>query len=316
MLQAASRRDFLGALVGGVAGAALCPAGSGRVFAQANAHALPIAATRLGGTLTLVTGSGGNIVVHEEPGGLVLVNGGRPERAHDLIRFLNAQWPGRPVRTLFNTDWHPEHTGANEALGSAGATIIAHVHTRDYLRARHFVDWQDRTYPPSPAPALPTETFRTTGRLDAGAETIGYGHLGQAHTDGDIYVRFPEANVLVAGDVLTVGTYPIADYTTGGWIGGLRDATQTLVDLADAGTIVVPGVGPVQTRADLEAQHEMLATLRDRLREMMREGLGAEDMLAAGATREFDGRWGDPELFLSTAYRGLWLHVRELGGIV
>jgi glyoxylase-like metal-dependent hydrolase (beta-lactamase superfamily II) len=145
---------------------------------------------------------------------------------------------------------------------------------------------------------------------------MAYGHLGQAHTDGDIYVSFPDSNVLVAGDVLTVGTYPIADYTTGGWLGGLRDATRTLVELADAETQVVPGMGPVQTLADLEAQHDMLETLVERLPDMMRQGMGAEDMLAAGATREFDGRWGNPELFVSTTYRGLWLHVRELGRIV
>jgi hypothetical protein len=79
---------------------------------------------------------------------------------------------------------------------------------------------------------------------------------------------------------------------------------------------VIPGAGPVQTRADLKAQHEMLVTLRERLHQMMRKGMGTNDMLAAGATKEFDPRCGDPSLFLSVTYRGMWLHVRELGGIV
>ncbi len=149
-----------------------------------------------------------------------------------------------------------------------------------------------------------------------GTERVEYGHLGQAHTDGDIYAFFPGPNVLMAGDVLSVGKYPICDYTTGGWLGGLVNATKTLIDLTNADTRVVPGVGLVQTRADLQAQHDMLATLRERLGKMMRQGMGSDDMIAAGATKDFDEKWGNPDLFVSTTYRGMWLHVRELGGIV
>jgi cyclase len=220
------------------------------------------------------------------------------------------------VQTLFNTDWHHEHTGSNETLGKAGTQIVAHEHTKQYLGADLFVDWQNRTYKARPPHARPTKTFHTLGKATHGVEPIEYGHLGQAHTDGDIYVFFRRSNVLVAGDVLSVGTYPIADYTTGGWLGGLATASKTLLDMTDAGTRVIPGTGPVQSRADLEAQHAMLVAMRDRLGKMMRQGMGADDMLAAGVTRDFDGKWGAPDLFVSTAYRGLWLHVRELGGVV
>ena len=93
-------------------------------------------------------------------------------------------------------------------------------------------------------------------------------------------------------------------------------ATKTLLDLTNADTRVVPGTGPLQTRSDLQAQHDMLATMRDCLAKMMKQGMGSQEMIAAGATKEFDERWGDPMLFVSNAYRGMWLHVRELGGIV
>jgi hypothetical protein len=93
-------------------------------------------------------------------------------------------------------------------------------------------------------------------------------------------------------------------------------ATKTLLDLTNDETRVVPGSGPIQTRADLKTQHEMLVTLRERLHQMMRKGLSARDMLDGGATKEFDARCGDPSLFLTVTYRGMWLHVRELGGIV
>ena len=142
-----------------------------------------------------------------------------------------------------------------------------------------------------------------------------YGHLPKAHTDGDIYVFLRTANILVAGDVVSQ-SYPILDYTTGGWIGGLTDATKTLLDLTNADTRIVPGSGPVLTRAHLQAQYAMLTEVRARLVELLKKGMSARDMIAAGPTKEFDQRWGDPDLFIGNAYKGLWGHVRELGGIV
>jgi glyoxylase-like metal-dependent hydrolase (beta-lactamase superfamily II) len=248
--------------------------------------------------------------------GLVLVNGGSAARSNDVLKSVAAQSRGKRLTTLFNTDWCADHTGSNEAVGAIGVQIIAHEHTKQYLANDQFIEWQTRTYKAKPKAALPNKTFYTKGSLAAGSERLDYGHLGQAHTDGDIYVHLPASNVLVAGDVLTVGTYPIADYTTGGWLGGLLTATRTLLDLSNADTRVIPGTGPVQTRADLQAQFDMLTALRERFVKMMRQGMSANDMLAAGATKEFDARWGDPKLFVQVSYRGLWLHVRELGGIV
>ena len=276
----------------------------------------PFGVTPLGPTMRLVSGAGGNVVVLAGPDSLLLVNGGASEHSAALLKEIALGTNARRIEVVFNTDWHPHHTGSNEALGKAGARILAHVHTRQYLGEELFVDWENRSYQPLPAKALPGETFQTTGTMTFGGERVEYGHLGQAHTDGDIYVFFRDSNVLAVGDVLSAGRYPIADYTTGGWLGGLANATKTLVDLANDETRVVASTGAVQTRADLRAQQEMLAAMRERLAKMMRQGLGAREMLAAGVTKEFDPKWGDPELFLSTSYRGLWLHVRELGGIV
>ena len=250
------------------------------------------------------------------PDGLVMVNGGLQERSADLLKAIAERTGGNRVQALFNTDWHREHTGSNETLGKAGAKIIAHENTKQYLGAEIYVDWQKRTYKPLPPQALPNQTFYTSGKMTVGAERIEYGHLGQAHTDAAIYVFFPASNVLVAGDALSVGKYPIADYTTGGWLGGLIAANKTLLGLANADTRIVPGVGPIQTRADLQAQHDMLAAMLDRFAKMMKQGLGPEDIIAAAPTKELDAKWGNPDLFVSTAYRSMWLHVRELGGIV
>lgn len=308
MQAAPSRRDVLQMLLG-AAGLA-CSSGAAAQARQ------PFAVTPLAPALRLVAGAGGNVVVMDGPDGVLLVNGGAAAHASSLLAAIAEGTGGKRIETLFNTDWHPSHTGLNETVASSGGQIIAHDNTKQYLGAELFVEWQHRTYTPLAPKALPTKTFHTTGRTTFGGQRVEYGHLGQAHTDGDIYVFFPDSNVLVAGDVLSVGAYPIADYTTGGWLGGLANATKTLIDLSNAETRVIPGEGPVQTRADLQAQHDMLVKMRDTLGKLMRQGLGAEDMLAAGATKEFDPRWGSPDLFVSTSYRGLWLHVRELGGIV
>lgn len=302
-------------LLAGTAGLALPRDARGHQGAAA-LHHTPLTTSRLSDAVLLVSGAGGNVLVIKAADGLAMVNGGSQERSPELLALIVKESGGTRVTTLFNTDWHADHTGSNDALGKAGAQIIAHEYTKQYLANEQFVEWQTRTYQAKAAPALPTKTFYTTGTMTVGSERLQYGYLGQAHTDGDIYVFLPGANVLMAGDVMTVGTYPIADYTSGGWLGGLMTATKTLLDMTNPETRIVPGTGPVQTRADLQAQYDMLVAMRDRLAKMMRQGMSAQDMLAAGATKDFDAKWGDPALFVTTAYRGLWLHVRELGGIV
>jgi len=314
MAPAPSRRDVLRTLIGGAAGLSLPLGSSVRARAQSSSSALT--PTGLTDSITLISGAGGNVVVVTGDDSVAMVNGGLGDHATDLARTVSGVTGGKPVRFLFNTDWHAEHTGSNEMLAGTGAQIISHENTKQYLANDIFVDWQHKTYKALPKIAWPTRTSYSADKMMLGRERIEYGPLGQAHTDGDIYVFFPDANVLVTGDVLAVGTYPIADYVSGGWLGGLMTASKTLLDLTNDQTRVIPGAGPIQTRADLKAQHEMLVTLRERLHQMMRKGMGTNDMVAAGATKEFDARCGDPALFLSVTYRGLWLHVRELGGIV
>lgn len=314
------RRDFLKSAVGCALGATLGIAArplSVAAATTAGAAEGALRVTELTDSLTLIEGAGGNVVLFTASEGALLIDGGLAEHSAALLQLVEARAGGRPVKVLFNTHWHWDHTGSNEQLARAGARILAHENTRLWLGADFYVEWQDREYKPRPPQALPTETFFDGGgELEFGGERIVYRHLPRAHTDGDIYVHFPGQDVLVVGDLLAVGSYPILDYSTGGWIGGLADATKALVDLAGADTRVVPGHGPVQSRADLEAQHEMLVTMKDRLADLMRKGMNADDMLAERPSAEFDARWGDPTLFVRNAYRGMWGHVRSLGGIV
>ena len=303
------RRTFLKAAVAGAAGVSL----SLRTFARS----APVVTVPLADHLVQITGVGGNVVVLTGPDSVVMVDSGLEERSKDLMRAVEKLPGGKQVQTLINTHWHWDHTGGNERLGKEKVKILAHQNTRLWLGADFYCDWQDnKHYTPRPRAAWPTDTFYTSGKMSANGDDIVYGYLPRAHTDSDIYVFFQKANVLVAGGLVSVGEYPLLDYTTGGWIGGMADASKALLGIANKDTKIVPGIGPVQTYADLQAQSDMLATMRERLVDLMRKGIGTDDLAADPPTREFDARWGDPRLFLANAYRGLWGHVRELGKIV
>jgi glyoxylase-like metal-dependent hydrolase (beta-lactamase superfamily II) len=216
-----------------------------------------------------------------------------------------------PLTTLLNTHWHPSHTGGNEAIRDAGTEIVAHELTRLWMSTEYYVDWEDRTYTPRAAAALPTKTFYATDpqplSLRIGDEEIEYAHLPEAHTDGDVYVFFKNRNVLVTGGAVTFGAYPVLDYTTGGWIGGLVDATRKLLAITRWDTLIVPADGPAQPRSHLDAQLEMLTVVRERVENLMRKGRSIEEMLDAGITNEFDAAWGDNrERFVANIYHGLW----------
>ena len=275
-----------------------------RAFGQGAASGL--AGTPLADGLVMVRGAGANVVVMPDDDGLLMVDGGAPERSAALIDYAARQWPGRPVRALFNTNWGWEHTGSNRTLGETGAQIVAHENTKLRLGGTFKIEWQDnRVHEPYPKVALPTTTFVSAGRMTFGRDPVTYGHFAAAHTDGDLYVFLPEHNVLVVGDLLSVGRYPIVDYSTGGSISGMTRAAEGLLDIADADTQIVPAVGPVQRRTDLVRYRELCATLTGRIDELIERGLSLEEIMAAAPTREYDSRWGDPELFLTLVYQDL-----------
>ena len=250
----ADRRDVLKALASG----AVLAATTGAWRAASAGDDDKLAAEALRGGLTLITGAGGNVVLLATPEGAVQVDSGTSARAQDLAKLVAEHLGSSPARTLFNTHWHLDHTGGNEAAAPNGTPIVAHENTRLWMTTKFYVEWEDRYYQRRPKAAWPNKTFFSSDPqplfVDVGKTRVEYGHLPEAHTDGDIYVRFPEQNVIVAGGTVTAGRYPVLDYITGGWIGGLADATKKLIALCDADTLVVPDVGPVQRRADLEAQ--------------------------------------------------------------
>ena len=291
---------------------ALCAAAAPRVVLAAKA----LDATELSPDLAVIAGAGANVVALRGADGMLLVDGGSAQRSAELLDLVREHGGSRPIRVLFNTSWRDEHTGSNETLGAGGTKIAAHVNTKLWLGADFDVDWEQRHYSPRPDAALPTTTFYTSGSIDFDGRKIEHRYLPRAHTDGDVAVFFPAANVLAAGALVAVGAYPVVDYATGGWIGGLEAATRALLDGTDRATRVVPALGPVCGRAELEAQLALCTAVRERVADAYRHGLSFAEFVATKPTHEFDAARGDPGLFLKLVHKGAWAHLRELGGVI
>ncbi len=264
--------------------------------------------------LSLVTGVGGNVVIFKGNQWLALIDSGSADQATALLELVDGL--GSPLTTLINTHWHEDHSGGNEAVHAKGAKILAHENTKLWLGADFFVEWRNWGHKPRPAAALPDETFYVSGVLDLGGEAVETLHYPQAHTDGDLAVYFMDSNVLVAGGLVTNYRYPICDIATGGWSGGLVSALEALLAKVNDTTVIIPDRGPPLTKADLAAQHAMLADLYGKMKPAAQEGLNDRDMLDAKLTADYDARWGDPKEFVEETYRGMWAHTYDMGGFI
>ena len=275
---------------------------------------------RLTDQIAVVDGGGSNVLAFFTGEGFVLVDGGAPQSFDAIMASLgmNAR-----VNTLFNTHHHVDQTGNNELFltgtqgaplkGSGRTAIVAHKRTLEWMSADHWIHADDRYEKARPKGARPTETFLTTGSLKVGGEQIDYGYLTLAHTNGDIYVHFRNANVLAVGDVASPMRDPALDYVTGAWIGGRVDAMDILLRLANEQTRIVPAYGPVMSKAELKAERDTMEEVRKRLFDRVREGDGPKDMLERGVLKDLARTWNDPYKFLYDAAKGLWAHHDKLG---
>jgi glyoxylase-like metal-dependent hydrolase (beta-lactamase superfamily II) len=242
----------------------------------------------------------------------VLVDGGATESSAALLATVGELAASARIRTLFNTHWHLDQIGSNEAVGRAGAAIIAHEKTRLRLATGYYLPAEDRYHPPVPVQAQPTESFYTTGETTIAGAHIEYGYLLEAHTDGDAYVYFRDANVLAVGDAVSPVRDPELDWFGGGWLGGRVDSLKVLLAISNARTQFVPSYGPVVGRAQVQAEHDLMLTLFERFVDRIRKGESNEDMLAAGIMENTGRPWSDPARFVHDAHKGFWAHHNTL----
>ena len=269
--------------------------------------------------INVISGGGGNVVVVATTAGLVVVDSGnagaRDETLAKIAKIAKEEksvGAGGKVVALVNTHWHPDQTGANEALGMAGATIIAHSKTRQRLTAGWYVPHEDRYEKPLAVAGRPTKTFFTTETAAFGDRKIELGYLIEAHTDGDAYVRFADANVIAAGDAISPQRDPVLDWFGGGWLGGRVDALKKLLEIGDARTRYVPSFGPVVGRAEVQAEHDLTLAIFERFVVNLRQGQTAADMQKAGLLDGLPRTFADPARFLYDAHKGFWAHHNKL----
>jgi cyclase len=287
------------------------------VFPSVARAAAALTLSPLAGRLYLVSGGAANLVVASSGQELLLVDGGAAADAKALQKLLSQAFPGQRVAAVINTHWHWANSGFNATARKSGADVIAHENTKLWLGTEVNSRWEGKVHAPQPPEALPNRTFFYGSQsLDFGGMKIEYAHLGQAHTDGDIYVRFPDENVIVAGDVVCPQRYPIVDSASNGWLGGIRTALKTVIGRCDAATRVVPGTGPVVGVDALKQQEEMCFTVLTRIGENYYKGGTWDELVASNPTREFDASFGDPALFLRQSYETAWYHVGEIRRVV
>lgn len=257
---------------------------------RAQIGATPITTLPLAENLTLLSGPGGNVVVLHGAEGLIVVD-----------TFVAPAWPkleeslkalGAPVKFVINTHWHFDHVDNNAPLRAAGATVVAHENTKRRMSAPQHITILELDCPASPPDALPQRVFKDGTKLEANGERLGVSYVAPAHTDTDVIVWFDQANVLHAGDVFFNGRYPLIDGSTGGRVFGMIKACDQLLHLADADTKIVPGHGPLATKADLLKYRDMLSTAADRVRKLKDAGKSLEEAIAAKPFTDLDGDWG------------------------
>jgi cyclase len=314
----ADRREFLRSSMSGLAGLGALPlvgtlAGCQQSPARPSTNrAAPVSTSSVAGKVSVITGVPGNVTVLDSGDGLLLVDSG----AENMARAVKSALGGGKVHTLFNTHYHADQTGGNAQLAKAGAQIHAHTITKQWLAADYYVPADDRWVKAPPKEAVPAVTFRGRGEMKAGSERVEFGYLLEAHTRGDAYVFFRDSNVLCTGDVVSPQRDPALDWYAGGWLGGRVDAMDDLLELVNDQTRIVPAYGPVMSRAELQAERDMMSKLYDRTADLTAHGRSAKDMMDAGVMNEVSRTFQDPNKFLYDVAKGLQAHYTNFGGNV
>jgi glyoxylase-like metal-dependent hydrolase (beta-lactamase superfamily II) len=270
----------------GLALAAAAPATAQQDFSK-----VEVKAEKVAEGVYMLTGSGGNIGLSVGKSGSFLVDDQYAPLTEKILAAVKAISPD-PIRFLVNTHWHGDHTGGNENMGKAGVFIVAHENVRVRMSKENFIAQFQRKVPPSPEGALPVVTFGDAVTFHWNGDEIRVHHVPPAHTDGDSIVHFVKADVVHMGDVFVKGNYPFVDVSSGGTVDGIIGAADRVLAAVTDKTKIIPGHGPLATKADLQAYRDTVKTVRDRVAKLKAEGKTKEQAVAAKPTADLDAQWG------------------------
>ncbi|MGH1359726.1 MAG: MBL fold metallo-hydrolase [Burkholderiaceae bacterium] len=260
--------------------------------AQTDFSKVEIKTTALENGIFMLTGAGGNIGVSIGEDGIFLIDDQFAPLSKKIMAAIN-ELSDKPVRYVLNTHWHGDHTGGNENFGKTGAVVVAHRNVRERMSTKQFMKAFGREVPPSPNAALPVVTFSNDVSFYFNGHHIRVMHRPAAHTDGDSVVYFTEPNVLHMGDTFFNGFFPFIDQSSGGSVTGIVKAAQSAIAMINDETRIIPGHGPIATKADLVAYQDMLQNVLAAIRPLIKAGQTREQVLAANPLAEIGKTWGN-----------------------
>ena len=255
-----------------------------------NFDSVQVRSAPVAGAVHVLTGSGGNIGLVVGDDATFVVDDQFAPLTPKILAAIKAITP-QPVRFVLNTHWHFDHTGGNENMGQAGALIFAHENVRRRMSTEQFIEALNRKQEASPRGALPVVTFTDTVSFHLNGDSIVVFHVPPAHTDGDAIVMFKKANVVHTGDTFVSGGFPFVDRSSGGSIHGIIGSAEIVLKATNAATKIIPGHGPVADRARLQAYHDMLVVMRDRMRKEIAAKHTIDQVLASKITADYDTAW-------------------------
>lgn len=296
------------AVTAGLVLAVLLALPAGPLTAQQDFSQVEITSQKLAEGIWMLQGAGGNLGLSAGEDGAFLIDD-QFAPLTEKIQAAVAKVSDKPVRFVFNTHWHFDHTGGNENFGKAGVLIVAHDNVRERMSVDQVMEAFNRTVEAAPDVALPVITFAHDVKFHLNGDTIHAFHVPPAHTDGDSIIHFETADVIHMGDVFFNGGYPFIDVGSGGSIEGVIHAVNKVLAMSDADTKIIPGHGPLASRADLVGYRDMLDEVRARIASMIAEGKTLEEIQAAKPTADLDETWGkgfiNGEQFIAIAHSSL-----------
>ena len=256
----------------------------------------------------VLTGAGGNIGLSIGKSGSLVIDDQYAPLSDKILAMIKTLSPD-PVRFVVNTHWHGDHTGGNENLAKTGAFLVAHENVRKRMGSEQFIALFNQKVPASPEVALPVVTFAEGVSFYWNGDEVRAYHVAPAHTDGDTVVQFVKADVVHMGDCFFNGNYPFIDTSSGGKVDGVVAAAERVLAGVSDKTRIIPGHGPVASKADLQAYRDTVKAIRDRVAKLKAEGKTKEAAVAAKPSAEFDAKWGQgfvkPDVFVGLVYDAL-----------